>query len=299
MRARVAYGGVVLAAVPVRRALVPILVFAVSATALLAEPAAAGGNWLDLRKDGGSGRAGAWGVVNVGEAVVAHTTVWVHGGELRRRLEDSTFYAWLAPPSDDLFEEPRLPDGSIRLAPFHLRWASERVVVVKARFLVPQVPSNDYELLVCDDPCTFPGFGESVMAWPTVVQTPTERRLLALTTQRRGEIRTLHRRLAAEVERAEALQRELDAAMLGHRTVTRTDTARIAALEAELAGLRQASVPEAPESASWPLVLGWAVAVAAVAFALGVLGARRRRSPGAIVVPDTVPADLERLERVR
>jgi len=282
----------------VRRALVPILVF-VYATALLAEPAAAGGNWLDFRRDGGPSRAGAWGVVNVGEAVVARTTVWIHGAELRRQLEGTTFYAWLAPPSDDLFEEPRLPVGSIRLAPFQLRWASERVVVVKARFTVPQVPSDNYEILVCDDPCTFPGFGESVMAWPTVVQTPTERRLLALTTQRRSEIRTLHRRLAHEVERAEALQAELDAAMLDHRTVARTDTARIAALEAELARLRQASVPEAPEPASWPLVLGWAVAVATLAFALGVLGARRRRSPGSIVAPDTVPEDLKRLEHAR
>lgn len=282
-----------------RRAFVPILVF-VSATALLAAPATAGGNWLDFRKDGGPGRSGAWGVINVGEAVVARTTVWVHGAEFRRQLEDHTFYAWLAPESEDLFEEPRLPVGSIRLAPFQLRWASERVVVVKARFTVPQVPSDDYELLVCDDPCTFPGFGESVMAWPTVVQTPTERRLLALASERRAEIRTLHRQRADEVERAEALEEELGSALLDHRSAARADAARIAALEAQIARMLEAPAVEAfaPEPASGPLVLGWIVAVAAIAFALGILGTRRRHTTKAIVLPDTVPDDLELLERV-
>jgi hypothetical protein len=156
---------------------------------------------------------------------------------------------------------------------------------VHASFTIPATASGEYEVLVCDDPCTLSGFGEFVQSWVTVLQTPTERRLFELAGERRYRVWTLERRVRAlEGDRA-ALEVRLDAAVAEIDDLRRAaDVPRPAAVADEAPIVQVRSEPEA--SVTW-----WVALVAGI-LGLGVGLALRRRRPPAFVVPDTVPDDL-------
>jgi hypothetical protein len=274
-----------------------------SAFLFLVGPAAsalAGGNWLDFRKDpqagsGQGGTIGTWAVVHVGQAIVAHTGIYVPNDRRMDRLAGRTVYAWLT-PSRTHFGGPDLPVGAIRLAPFRVDVSGDGATV-RARFVVPEVPSGEYEVLICDDPCTEPGFGYYVQGWITVMQTPREARLFVLADERGWRLREAKRHLRRAQREQLALQAELDDALLGVRMTERTADAQIAALRAELVrAIDRDSAPE-PRATAWPLVLAWTVAFAASAVTLWAVSSRRRAA-WLFDVPDTVPEDLE-LESVR
>ena len=63
-----------------------------------------------------------------------------------------------AGPEERSFRGTNLPAGAIRLAAFELDPFGSGATV-RARFAVPEVASGSYEVLICDDPCTIPGFG--------------------------------------------------------------------------------------------------------------------------------------------
>lgn len=271
----------------VRRVLPPLL-----ATALVlasAGPASAGGNWLDFRKDtpAGAGRNfGPWGALNVGMSVIAHTSINVRNDRLVERLQGDTFYAWLS-PGDEGYEDERLPADAIRLAPFRIRWETEAFGTVHAPFSVPAVPSGEYEVLVCNDPCTLPGFGEFVQGWVTIFRTPTERRLFELARDRRERVWTLARRVRTLQGARTSLEVRLDDAVAELETLRdAADVARPTALVDDPPIVRVQAQPEA--SATWWMALLAGVLGLAVGLAI-----RRRRAP-AFVIPDTVPDDLER-----
>ena len=273
------------------------LVVLVALIALVpASAASGGGNWLEFREDpragasrAGDGTLGTWAVLHVGQRVVTATGVYATDPRRRHLENEGPFYAWLI-PEGSFRGETRLPESAIRLAPFGISWSSKRFAHVRAHLTVPSVPSGKYEVIVCNEPCTFSGFGEYVQGWVTVMQTPDEARLLAVARERKWK----GRELAQKVRR---LQGEVVA--LGAEVVAAGTELRERALEARAAQTRssdlEADRTSSPEGRG--MIPGWAAAMLAAAVVAAAVIVRRRRS-GILVVPDTVPDDLVERERV-
>lgn len=281
-----------------------IVILAALALVLPVRGASAGGNWLGFREapgagnsapdgSGGGGNLGTWAIMHVGQEVVAHTGIYVTNPHRTDRLEDEgPFYAWLS-PGDSYLDDTDLPADAIRLAPFTIRFDGSNGVPVSARFTVPAVPSGEYEVVVCNDPCTLSGFGEYVQGWITITQTAEEARLMTLARERKWNMQDLRRdvrRLEAElVER----QQDLAAARGDARSAAlslRTTDRMIELLESENEALRAAS----ERGATVPVGVVFAIGIV---FVGAVMLVRRRRSLP-LEIPDTVPDDLVERDRV-
>lgn len=225
-------------------------------------PAAPGGNWLGFKEDprvgasrpgprGDDRTLGTWAVLHVGQHVVAATGVYAPDPRHRHLENDGPFYAWLV-TEGTYHGGTRLPAAAIRLAPFEIRWTSNRFSTVHARFTVPAVPSGEYEVLVCDDPCTFPGFGEFVEGWVALMQTSDEARLLTVARERNGRARELSQKVKHLQGEVVALGSELEAA--GTELRERTLHAREAASRSRRS--RPASRPH-PTIGRWSRAGPW------------------------------------------
>jgi MYXO-CTERM domain-containing protein len=274
------------------------LVLATLAVVLPAQGASAGGNWLGFRSEepvAGKHNLGTWAVLHVGQEVVAHTGVYGVNPDRVERLEnEGPFYAWLS-QGDAYLDDTNLPADAIRLAPFTIAFDGTSGGPVRARFTVPVVPSGEYEVMVCNDPCTLSGFGEYIQGWITIKRTPLEARLFASNRDRKWEVRELSTKIGRLEDDVESLghelagaQRDARAAALDLRSTDRT----IELLGSENDALRARLA--AAEGDGMPV---WAI----VAFGIAILGAafliRRRRVP-AFEIPDTVPDDLLERDRV-
>lgn len=281
-----------------RRTLSLVLLVALI-TLVPASAASGGGNWLDFREDprggasrdgssAGDGTLGTWAVLHVGQRVVAATGVYATDPRRRHLENEGPFYAWLI-PEGSFRGETRLPESAIRLAPFGIRWSSTRFAHVRAHLTVPSVPSGKYEVIVCNEPCTFSGFGEYVQGWVTVTQTPDEARLLSVARERKWKARELAQKVKHLQGEVEALAAEVVAtgAELRERTLeARATQTKISTLEADTAASRD----------DGPLIPGWAVVGLAISLIAAAIIMRRRRS-GISLVPDTIPDDLVERER--
>ena len=284
---------------------VGILVLATLAVIVPAQSANAGGNWLSFREAPGAGDSagggsaggsnlGTWAVLHVGQDVVAHTGIYVVNPDRVERLEnEAPFYAWLS-PGDAYLDDTNLPDDAIRLAPFTIAFDGLNGVPVRARFTVPDVPSGEYEVVVCNDPCTLSGFGTYIQGWVTIMQTPDEARLFESNRDRKWEARELSKkigRLEGEVDSLEgelaAAQGDARAASLDLRSTDRT--IELLASENDALRARMTTV----ERGGLPV---WVVVALGLALVAAVFVVRRRRTP-AFEIPDTVPDDL--VERAR
>jgi hypothetical protein len=280
------------------------LVLASLAVVLPAQGAAGGGNWLGFRGDPGAGSSGGGGggnlgtygaVAYVGQQIVAYTGIYVMNPDRRERLENvGPFYAWLS-PGEAYMNDTNLPADAIRLAPFTMRFDGSNDVPVSARFTVPDVPPGQYEVVVCNDPCTLSGFGEYVQGWITITRTAEEARLMNLARERRWNVYDLKRevrQLEGDVESLEGdlatAQGEARSAAVGLRSTDRT----VEFLQDENAALRS-RLAAAERGATVPL---WVVLALGVVFAGAVVLIRRRRAP-AFEIPDTVPDDLVERDR--
>lgn len=278
------------------RRLVSLALLAALFVLVPASSAAGGGNWLGFKEEpragsrgggpgGGSRDLGTWGVLYVGQQVVAHTGIYVPNPQRRERLQqEGPFYAWLS-HGDDYLDDTRLPADAIRLAPFDIEWTSSNGAPVRAHFTVPTVPSGGYSVMVCNDPCTLSGFGEFVQGWVTIVQTADEARWFRLADERKWKAHDFKKQVNRLRRDVVGLETELAAA----GAELREQTLRARAAESREQVTAASSEPR-------PLVSGWAIVLLAASIVAAAFVVRRKREPK-FVVPDTVPDDLVERDR--
>ena len=255
----------------------------------------------------GTASAGGWDALTfrhyelVGARVA--TTDLFFAGELAGAgpLDGRAYYAYLLPRSATqsgfgMIDPPTIPEGSIRLGalevsgPFVPEGYEGMYGRASLTFTVPDVPTGDYAIGFCDDPCEHGNVGW--LAWGSIriVHTESEGKLLAALDLEEREAWKTRYELRRTERDMESLEAELDE--------VRADL-RLERMSADTPSERTVALPAAqPDEGGFGA--GWWLALAGVAVGLGAglaLGVRRRR-PRVDVVPDTVPNDLERLERV-
>jgi hypothetical protein len=212
-------------------------------------------------------------------------------------LDGRTYHAYLLPQSrDELFgmiDAPTIPPGAVLLGSVDVSGPIVAAdgypyAVASLSFTVPDVPSGTYAIGFCDDPCTYSTIGWLAWGRIRIVHTRYEGALLHRLDRdvmqdyrRRLDLRRAER--AAEETREELTRArdELRALRLGSIRAT-TPT--------ELRVTTTAAPPTAPGESS---VTWWiALLTCALGLAVGVAIGRHRVVP-AIVVPDTVPDDLD------
>jgi hypothetical protein len=267
---------------------IAIGVLATSLLPLMATPAAAGGNWIEFRREQGAAVPGdasggvpardarfGWDIFVTGETVVARVTY------LSRVFDDTDgpFHLWIE-RGDPLEAGEPIPTTALRVGTFDMN----RNAGASTRFVVPDLPRGTYTFVVCDDPCTTYGFGEYVQGWLTAVPTAAEAELLA----RVREVRDNARMRLYEMRRNRRQTQRREWKLDGRVTALTSELKSAREQLARQAAARQAARPQAlidGAGGAW-------IASASIAIAVAWLRSRRRRG---IVVPDT-PAELMPLE---
>lgn len=254
--------------------------------------AAAGGGWdsLDFRRDH----------YLVGEVAEATGLFYTGALEGSGPIDGRTYHAYLLPGSATesgfgMIDPPAIPKGAIRLGaleidpsvdPAHYEGPYARATL---SFVVPDVPSGDYAIGFCDDPCEHGYVGW--LAWGSIriVHTEQEGALMAALDRaetERWRIRTDLRRAERNLDGLSAELGDARSELRLERIDAGTPSERIMTISAEQ-GRERVVV-------WWPVAAGLLAALALG----GWVGVRRPRAYERIAVPDTVPEDLERLERV-
>lgn len=262
-------------------------VLATSLLAVMATPAAAGGNWIDFRRaegaaggdpSGGSpardARAG-WDIFVTGETVLARVTY------LSRVFDESDgpFHLWIE-RGDPLEAGEPIPTTALRVGTFDMNPNAG----ASSRFVVPELPRGTYTLVVCDDPCSTYGFGEYVQGWLTSVPTAAEALLLARVRDVRANAQMRLYEMRRNLRQTQRSEGKLDGEVTALTSELRTAREQLARLTAERRAARPAALIDVAGGA-------W-IASAMLVIVAGVSIARRRRR---IVVPDT-PAELMPVE---
>lgn len=198
------------------------------------------------------------------------------------RIQDGPYYGYLMVGSKDfgMIDPPVIPPLAIRLGAISF---SEPVVrdgdwlysVGRLSFTVPDVPSGDYAIGICNEPCTEGTVGWLGFGRVRIVHTALEGELM----QQLGDLRSGYRSLKYRGSKAE------------RETTKRLEAAKEtkAALLAKIADLSAGSLPVPAKPAdARPLVAGWAVVLLAAALlvlAAGLIVASRRRREAVIDVP--------------
>ena len=210
--------------------------------------------------------------VQPGEVVTAHTSFSPRIAGLGG-IDDGPYVVYLLPGSR-LVDPGSLPPKAIALGQLEIvqgRFGS----VARISFTVPRVPTGEYTMSLCNDPCTVDGLGDIVGGWLGIAQTTKEGRLIA----RLDDVKRERAALNHALSEADARARELGSRVREAAGTNEGLRGRIAALDARLRTAR--SSPPAR-----PLIEWWAAALVA----LGLLaltaalvfrgGARRPRPPG-------------------
>lgn len=192
--------------------------------------------------------------VQPGRVLTAHTSFSPHieglGG-----IDDGPYVVYLNPGSR--YVRPgSVPPTAIALGQLEIVQARFSTVA-RVTFTVPSVPTGEYTMSLCNDPCTVDGLGDIVGGWLRVTQTTKEGRLIArLDDVKRDRAALNHALKEADVQAQELESRSEEAARAieGLR-------GEVADLETQLRAGR-----ETPSQAG-PLIEWWAAAF----IALGLL----------------------------
>lgn len=264
-----------------RRALLPLLVVAIVSP--WAVPARAGGSWLETDR----------------RAYVPADIATLHGrfdmsGSLDGKLVDGPYVAYLL-HEGRWIQRGRVPGGAmlgeIRITRSDSSYPTRAVVT----FEVPQVPTGWYHVGYCNEPCTVDGIGDLIGSGRFVVApTRAEGRAMVRIDRLEARVDVVRQRVVA---RTRAERKRLEDQLVDRTELLQLSQVRASELAAEL-GRLPGSVAAAPVVRE-PSVTWWIALLACGVGLVAGLGIGRRRLEPRIVVPDTVPDDLEGREATR
>lgn len=253
-----------------RRLLPPLLVL--STALVTAGPAHAGGSWLETDR----------------RAYVPEDFATLRGrfdmrGSLDGRLADGPYVAYLLAEAQQL-ERGRVPEGAIRLGEIRIvRSDSSYPTRAVVTFAVPQVPTGWYHVGYCNEPCTVDGIGDLIGSGRFVIApTRAEGRAMVRIDRLAARVHVARQRVVA---RTRPERKRLEGELADRTELLRLSQARVS----ELATAPVVRVVTTPE----PSVTWWIALLACVVGLVVGLAVGRRRIEPSIVVPDTVPDDLE------
>jgi hypothetical protein len=208
-------------------------------------------------------------------------------------VEQGPYVAWLLDgASYGIIDPPRIPNGAIRLGILQLAQPSPARQWLDASahisFTVPNVPSGDYGVGICNEPCTQSGVGDLNGGLIRIVHTPLEGQLMSRVDSLETEARKARYQLRKSNRNLEEVQSALRASTSGHQAMTE----RVSGLQMQLRAAQAR-----PITISRPLLPGWAL-IALAGLVLGLVFRRRRRRVGPRAPIETPRGELPRKETV-
>ncbi|HSJ50681.1 MAG TPA: hypothetical protein VLA90_05275 [Actinomycetota bacterium] len=236
----------------------------------------------------------------VGDEVSTRTRFFAEELEGSGPLDGRRYYAYLLTDSRGesfaMIDPPSIPTGAIRLGTVSVSGPvtdgdGYPYGVATLTFTVPDVPSGDYSVGFCDDPCTHSTIGWLAWGRVRIVHTPFEGQLL----ERLDRVAARSSRFEFQLRRSErALEKanaEIDQ-LAGLWGLSRPAPPVVEPLPGPAIGSVETRVIET--SVTW-----WVAVLAAVAgLGLGITLTRRRQAHPKVVVPDTIPDDLDDRHRL-
>jgi len=247
------------------RRITAIAVLTFGLVALLPAGATAGGiDWFHFRR----------GFYAPGDSVLGRTRVWFASEERARSATRGRFVAYLLPENRWL-DPPSVPDAAIALGRVRFSSPDGNTAMATLEFTVPEVPNGDWNINVCNVPCTNSVIPDLVGGSIRIAASYEMARIMRL-GERLDEALRDTRQLG---RREQDLRQEVFAVETRNRL-----------LEARIAALERAPKPESRPAPGFPAPIGWLLVAVTVLF--GLVAFRPRKRP--VLAPD--PPAIERID---
>jgi hypothetical protein len=215
-----------------------------------------------------------------GETAVGRTRVWFASEERARMSTQGRFVAYLLPENRWL-RPPGVPKAAVPLGPVTFASPEGTTAIATLEFTVPQVPNGDWNVSVCNVPCTDSMIGG--LAGSSIRIAASSEMAAIMRLEDRLDAR-LH--VARRVARRDV--RGLADEIQSLRTENQVLAGRVDELQADLDEVARRSRRAA--SPGFPSPIGWVLVALTVLF--GIVAFRPRRRP--VLHPD--PPAIERIE---
>jgi hypothetical protein len=209
--------------------------------------------------------------VQPGQVLTAHTSFSPNIAGLGG-IDDGPYVVYLNPGST--YVRPgSVPPTAITLG--QLEIVRKRFsTVARITFTVPSVPTGEYTMSLCNDPCTVDGLGDIVGGWLRITQTTKEGRLIA----RLVDVKRDRSALNHAVKEADVQAQELRSSSEEAARAIEGLRGDVADLETQLRAAREASSQAGPLIEWWAAALG-ALVLLPLAIAILLRGRSGRSGP--------------------
>jgi hypothetical protein len=239
--------------------------------ALLPAGATAGGaDWFEFRRP----------YYAPGDTGVARTRVWFASEERAHGVTHARVVAYLLPENRWL-EPPGVPKAAIPLGPVTFSAPEDNTALATLEFTVPQVPSGDWNVSVCNVPCTDEMIGYLYGGSMRIATSPEMATIMRLRDRLEAGLRQAER---GSRRSARGFREEVGSLRLETRVLSR----QVGELEAKLAKLTARS--RRPPAPAFPAPIGWILVALTILF--GLVAFRPRRAH--LLSPD--PPEIERID---
>ena len=174
-------------------------------------------------------------------------------------LEQGPFYGFLLPTRVALKEGKPIPAQAARVGTFTVEHEKKDTFGFRLDFTTPTLETGDYQLRLCNDPCTLTGFREPVYGYVTIAATATEVELL----RQEQDLRSQLDRVKRELKRSDLALTEADRAVEAVTASRATLGAEVTKLRAQVTELE--AELEAEPAPTPPTIDPWAAVLIALA----------------------------------
>jgi hypothetical protein len=213
-----------------------------------------------------------------GETAVGRTRVWFGSEERARAATHGRFVAYLLPENSWL-SPPSVPKAAIALGPVTFTAPDGNRAIAALEFTVPEVPNGDWNINVCNVPCTNSMIPNLVGGSIRIVRSPG----MAAMMHAQERLRLVRNMARADSRRTGRELHVLRVQLNGLR-------AEVEVLEDRLESRERSSREDASAPTRFPAPVGWILVALTVLF--GLVAFRPRRRPP--FAPD--PPELERID---